>query len=125
MTEETWPPHLENDVFAQFALSGKVAVVTGASSGIGSVAASTLEKAGATVVIAGRRNDRLEALAGIHQRMIAHPCDISDDDQCANLIHATAARLWVNRHFGQQRGLQQSAEGRNGEFGPFPIDSGG
>ena len=45
------------------ALSGKTAIVTGASSGIGYATASTLADAGAAVVINARRNERLEKLA--------------------------------------------------------------
>src|SRR5260221_5931936 len=43
-------------------LSGRVALVTGASSGLGTQFAKTLAKAGAGVVLAGRRVDRLKAL---------------------------------------------------------------
>ena len=46
-----------------FDLSGKVAIVTGASSGLGEGFARTLAGAGATVVAAARRLDRLEVLA--------------------------------------------------------------
>ncbi len=46
-----------------FSLAGKVALVTGASSGLGQHFAGVLARAGATVVIAARRTDRLEALA--------------------------------------------------------------
>jgi len=46
-----------------FDLTGKVALVTGASSGLGAHMAKTLAKAGAKVAIAARRVDRLEALA--------------------------------------------------------------
>lgn len=48
---------------AIFDLSGKAALVTGASSGLGAHMAKTLAKAGAKVAIAARRVDRLEALA--------------------------------------------------------------
>jgi NADP-dependent 3-hydroxy acid dehydrogenase YdfG len=44
-------------------LAGKVALVTGASSGIGAAAARTMATAGASVALFGRRQDRLEALA--------------------------------------------------------------
>ena len=45
-------------------LSGKTAIVTGASSGIGHATAATLAQSGAAVVIHARRKDRLDALAG-------------------------------------------------------------
>ncbi|WP_084398433.1 SDR family NAD(P)-dependent oxidoreductase [Henriciella aquimarina] len=47
-----------------FDLSGKTALVTGSSSGLGASFAKVLSKAGARVVLAARRLDRLEALAG-------------------------------------------------------------
>ena len=63
-------------------LRGSVAVVTGASSGIGESAALLLARAGASVVVAARRLERLEALA---ERIEAHGgralpvrCDVAD-----------------------------------------------
>lgn len=66
-------------------LSGKVAWVTGAGSGIGEVVASSLAEHGARVVLSGRRADRLEALAeklyaSTGRRPLAAPVDVRDPD---------------------------------------------
>jgi len=52
------------DLSGLFALDGRVAIVTGASSGLGDRFARVLHAAGAHVVVAARRADRLDALAG-------------------------------------------------------------
>ncbi|MEO0730351.1 MAG: glucose 1-dehydrogenase [Pseudomonadota bacterium] len=52
-----------SDPLSQFSLVGKTAFVTGASSGLGTHFAKVLASAGATVVVAARRHDRLAALA--------------------------------------------------------------
>lgn len=57
----TQPPAIAQ--FANSLLAGKTAFVTGASSGLGAHFAKTLAKAGARVVVAARRVDRLEAMA--------------------------------------------------------------
>ena len=49
---------------ALFSLNGRTALVTGASSGLGRHFATVLARAGAHVVIAARRTDRLEKLKG-------------------------------------------------------------
>src|SRR4051794_10279472 len=51
------------DLFGAFRLDGRVAVVTGASSGLGERFARVLSAAGASVVVVARRRERLEALA--------------------------------------------------------------
>ena len=74
-------------------LNGLVAVITGASSGIGAAAAQALAQRGVAVVIAARRGDRLRALAvEIAQRGgRAHPVDtdVTSDADVDRLIDAT------------------------------------
>lgn len=60
-----------------FDLRGRVAVVTGASSGLGDGFARTLAAAGATVVAAARRRDRLEQLATDVPGLVPVECDIT------------------------------------------------
>src|SRR6056300_772147 len=50
------------DIHSLFALTGKTALVSGASSGLGAHFAQVLSAAGARVIVAARRSDRLEAL---------------------------------------------------------------
>jgi 3-oxoacyl-[acyl-carrier protein] reductase len=62
-----------------FDLTGKNALVTGASGGIGAAIATALHRAGATVGLSGTRVAPLEALAGeLGQRVHVLPCDLSD-----------------------------------------------
>ena len=77
-------------------LDGTVAIVTGASSGIGEATARLLASHGATVVAAARRKDRLDALvAGIEAEggaAMAVECDVTDQAQAAGLIATTVER---------------------------------
>ncbi|MEC7914889.1 MAG: glucose 1-dehydrogenase [Actinomycetota bacterium] len=75
-------PDIEN----LYRLDGKVCIVTGASSGFGVRFAKVLSAAGAKVVVAARRRDRLEELAGGLPDALAIQCDVSDDEQCRELI---------------------------------------
>ncbi len=62
-----------------FDLSGKGALITGASGGIGAAIARTLHANGATVALSGTRIERLEALAGdLGERCHITPADLSD-----------------------------------------------
>ncbi len=69
-----------------FGLTGKTAVVTGASSGLGMGFAATLASAGATVFAAARRLDRLQQLADKYPSVIPVRCDVTDDADRRALI---------------------------------------
>jgi NAD(P)-dependent dehydrogenase (short-subunit alcohol dehydrogenase family) len=90
VTNPTDPP--PGDPFAAFRLDGRVAVVTGASSGLGAGVARALAAAGATVAAVARRADRLAALAG-ETGAVPFPCDLLDEDGRDALVPAVADRL--------------------------------
>ena len=77
-----------------FDLTGKCALVTGASGGIGADIARTLHGAGATVGLSGTRVEPLEALASeLGARAHVLPCNLSDADAVAALPKAAAAAM--------------------------------
>ncbi|MEJ7872193.1 MAG: SDR family NAD(P)-dependent oxidoreductase [Rubrobacteraceae bacterium] len=71
-------------------LDGKVAVITGASSGIGEATAEALAAEGASVVVAARREDRLsdlvERINGNGGKALPVECDVTDEEQAHSLI---------------------------------------
>jgi 3-oxoacyl-[acyl-carrier protein] reductase len=72
-----------------FELSGKTALVTGASGSIGGGIARMLHKQGATVGISGTRREALDALAGeIGSRVHVLPCDLSKAEDVEALVPA-------------------------------------
>ncbi|GAA0319115.1 SDR family oxidoreductase [Sphingomonas oligophenolica] len=78
-------------------LSGKVALVTGASSGIGEAAALALAEAGAAVAVSARRAGRLASLVtritGSGGEAIALPGDVSSEEDATRAVADTVARL--------------------------------
>ena len=76
------------DPVAGFRLDGRVAIVTGASSGLGERFARVLDAAGAAVAVTARRADRLEALVGGLSRGLAVPCDLGRPEELERPVAA-------------------------------------
>jgi 3-oxoacyl-[acyl-carrier protein] reductase len=70
-----------------FDLSGKTALVTGATGALGEAIARALHAQGATVAVSGTRKEVLETLAGsLGERVHVLPCDLGDKDQVEALV---------------------------------------
>jgi 3-oxoacyl-[acyl-carrier protein] reductase len=77
-----------------FELTGKTALVTGATGGLGGGIARALHKQGATVAISGTRKDALDQLASeLKDRVHVLPCDLSDKDQVEALVPQAEAAM--------------------------------
>jgi 3-oxoacyl-[acyl-carrier protein] reductase len=77
-----------------FNLSGKTALVTGASGGIGGAIARSLHAQGATVAISGTRREALDTLAATFgDRVHVLPCDLSDKEAVEALVPAAEATM--------------------------------
>jgi NAD(P)-dependent dehydrogenase (short-subunit alcohol dehydrogenase family) len=102
---------------APFSLEGRVALVTGASGALGGHFARVLHGAGATVVLAARRREPMEALAAaLGERADLVPMDVTDAESIASGFAAAAARhgpcdILVNNAgvAASRRFLEQSA----------------
>jgi NAD(P)-dependent dehydrogenase (short-subunit alcohol dehydrogenase family) len=99
MSDLTSAPSTEPvDALLPFRLDGRVAVVTGASSGLGARFARVLHSVGAHVVVAARRQERLEELAASlgGDRVTVAAADVAVDGDCERLI-ATAVEAGGGR----------------------------
>ncbi len=77
-----------------FDLTGKTALVTGSSGGIGTDIARGLHAAGATIALSGTRRDALDALASeFGARVHVFPCNLSDMQQTEALLPAVEAAM--------------------------------
>ena len=98
-----WERHLDPDLYIDRSLAGtvagKVVLVTGGSSGIGLAAAHKFAEAGATTIICGRDQDKLdEACAEAKARghaFVAYPVDLADMADCDRFV-----KLLLERHGG-------------------------
>ena len=84
-----------------FRLDGKVAIVTGASSGLGVAFAQACAGAGADVVLAARRVEKLretaELVESVGRRALTVGTDVTDPDQCQALVDAAVDEFgWVD-----------------------------
>lgn len=91
------------DVMSTFRLDGRVVILTGASSGLGARFAQVVDALGATVVLAARRLDRIEALAASLANSVAVACDVGEAGANEALV-ATAVEK-----FGRLDGLIANA----------------
>jgi NAD(P)-dependent dehydrogenase (short-subunit alcohol dehydrogenase family) len=124
-----WERHLDPDLHIDRTLrgtvGGKIVLITGGSSGIGLAAAHKFAEAGATTIICGRDQDKLDAACDEAKakgyEFIAYPADISDMADCDRF-----AKLLEEKHGGVDflvnnagRSIRRAIEGSYDRFHDF------
>ncbi|MDA0370364.1 MAG: SDR family oxidoreductase [Actinomycetota bacterium] len=102
-----------------FRLDGRVAIVTGASAGLGAHFARVLHGAGATVVVAARRIDRLEALVAELPGAVAMEADLGRAEDRERLVARTVAEVGVPRVLVNNAGVGYKVPVENEELDWF------
>lgn len=84
-------------VLERFKLDGKVAVITGASSGLGAAFATGLAEAGADIAVCARRAEKLEQtrrdVEALGRRCVAVTADVSKPEDCTRVVEEAVAAL--------------------------------
>lgn len=96
-------------------LAGKIAVVTGASSGIGAATATALADAGMTVVAVARRRERLEEMSQADPRIRPFPADVRDDGEVDALAAGVTSELGACHVLVNNAGLNEGKAFRGRE----------
>jgi NAD(P)-dependent dehydrogenase (short-subunit alcohol dehydrogenase family) len=93
---------------SMFDLTGKVALITGSSRGIGRAIAVAMAEHGAKVVVSSRKQDACEVVAdeikAAGGEAMVVPCNVSHHDQLRNLVDTTLSAWGPDRLPGLQRG---------------------
>ncbi len=109
------------DVRDMFDLSGKTAVVTGGSVGLGAQMATGLAEAGANVVIAARKIERCitlcQQLEAIGVQALPVACDASKEEDCRQLVEEALSRFGTLDILVNNAGITWGADSLN-----FPMD---
>jgi 3-oxoacyl-[acyl-carrier protein] reductase len=89
-----WRRRIPHKEILMFDLTGRTALVTGATGGIGGAIAQALHAQGATVAISGTRREVLDTLAGkFGERVHVLPCNLSDSAEVEALVPAAEAAM--------------------------------